>query len=199
MANLKMLKITFTIFLIALIAAFAFYSTFYSMPLSENNLTNAIEKYTKDSNVTLLATEREGNHIIALYTTEEPYYSGIVVFRRGWNGLWAPVEYSKGTDICMTTFWSPFAGNQRHVIGGIDCDPRIVSYEVISEYPDVENYETSGNTEIFRGNVSEPNFIHIYESGRYSHMPYFKIYDSAGNNIEPELAEAMRNDGIEKE
>ena len=200
------------VFVITLVVAFSFYSSFYSASSSEENLTKAIEKYTGDSNVTLLATEKEDNHLIALYTTEKPYYKGMVLFKRGWNGLWAPIEYNKATDISITTLWGPFATHYRHIICGVNCDPRIVSYEYICDYLDAVHYEYDetgkafpvhsygGNTSTYSGNVTESNFIHIYKDDKIgSHSAELKIYDSAGNNIEPELTEEMKENGIEKE
>jgi hypothetical protein len=205
-------KSAFIVLIITLVIAFAFYSSFYSISSSEEDLTKAIEKYTGDNNVTLLATEEEDRHLIALYTTEKPHYKGMVLFKRGWNGLWAPVEYNKATDISITTLWGPFATYYRHVITGANCDPRIVSYEYVCDYLDAVHYEYDetgkafpvhsygGNTSAYSGNVTESNFIHIYKDDRIgSHSAGLKIYDSAGNNIEPELTEEMKESGIEKE
>jgi len=201
-----------TVLIITLVVAFVFHSFFYSTSLSEESLTKSIEKYTEDNDVTLLETEREGNHFIALYTTEKPYYKGLVVFERGWNGLWAPVEYNKGTDICITLFVGPFVSDNRHVIGGVNCDSLIGSYEYTCYYSDVESYkydETGkaipvssygGNTSVYSNAVTKSNFIHIYnDEKKSSYSADLKIYDSAGNSIESELTEAMKTNGIEEE
>ena len=192
-------KTALYVFVITLVVAVAFHSVFYSTFNSENGLTKSIEKYTGNNNVTLLKTETIEGQIVALYTTEKPHYKGIVTFERGWNGLWAPIKYSSMTDICITSFWINIDNDYYFIVGGVDCDPRAVSYEYLREYGDYEYVDGEYKSiekppvMVYSGDISEPNFIHIYNaSNRPVFMP--KIYDSAGNNIEPELAEELRKE-----
>ena len=192
-------KTALYVFVMTLVIAVAFHSVFYSTFNSEAGLTKSIEKYTGDRNVTVLKTEMEDGHIIALYTTEKSYYKGIVAFERGWNGLWSPTEYYTRTDICISSFWIYVGNNYYFIVGGVDCDPRAVSYEYLREFWDYEYVDDEYKTiekppvTVYSGNISEPNFIHIYNaSNRPVFMP--KIYDSAGNNIEPELTEELREE-----
>ena len=194
----KRKKTALSVFMITLVVAVAFHSVFYSTFNSENSLTNSIEKYTGDSNVTLVKTAAEGKHLVALYTTEKPYYKGIVAYDRGWNGLWAPVEYSTMTDICITSFGVNSGNDYYFITTGMNCDPRAVYYEYSAfntfagyEYVDGE-YESvyKESSIVYSGNISEPNFIHMYN---VSNHPVYrpKIYDSAGNDLERELTDEL--------
>ena len=187
----KKKKTAIYIVIITLAIVFVFYFASYSTFDSENGLTKSIERYTKDDNVTLLKTETEGRYLIALYTTEKPNYKGIVTFERGLNGLWKPIEYDSKTDICITFFWVKLGNDYKVAVIGADCDPRAVSYEYLHkyEYWNGEEWEAEKPPVVIYGNdISESNFIHIYNtSNRYAFVP--QIYDSAGNDIEPELRE----------
>jgi len=78
------------------------------------------------------------------------------------------------------------------IIVGAECDPRAVSYEVVYEHP--YNAEKEPIL-VYSNNVTEPNFIHIYETGNYQ-MTQLKIYDTNGENIEPELFEKYSEEEI---
>ena len=190
----KKKKIALSILMITVVAAIAFYSAFYSTFSSESDLKKAIEGTTGDSNITLLKTETEGNHLIALYATGEPHTRGIVIFEQGWNGLLAPVEYYKASDICIAYFWKNFHLGKEYyfMVSGLDCDPRAVSYEYVYEDTDIGRAPIT----IYSNEISEPNFIHIYKMDkRYPNK--LNIYDSTGNNIEPELTRKIREENIE--
>jgi len=165
----------------------------FSAYYPENDLTEAIEKYTGESNVTILKTETgpDEEFLVALYITEKSYNSSIVIFERGWNGLWAPFDYYKTINICITSFPFSFGNNHYFIVKGVDCDPRVVSYAYVFEYSDIERDPVID----YGSNITEPNFIHIYKMGRY-HLFAPKIYDSVGNNIEPELTEKFNENTV---
>jgi hypothetical protein len=186
-------KIAIFIAIITLLIAAAICLIPLSDYSSENDLTETIEKYTGDSNVTILKTETEpdGKYLIALYTTEKSYTSSIVIFKRGWNGLVVPLEYYKTTSICITSGRGGFnIGDEYYfIVTGVDCDPRAVSYEYSYEHDEIDRAPTV----VYGSDISEPNFIHIYKmKNQYMHTP--KIYDAAGNNIQPELEKKFEED-----
>ena len=167
--------------------------TSFSAYYPESDLTEAIENYTGDSNITILKTETgpDEKFLVALYITEKSYNSSIVIFERGWNGLWAPFDYYKTINICITSFPFSFGNNHYFIVKGVDCDPRAASYAYVFEYSDIERDPVID----YGSNITEPNFIHIYKMGRY-HLFAPKIYDSVGNNIEPELTEKFNEDTV---
>jgi len=190
----KKKKTALIVLMIALVASVTLHSVFYSTFTSEDALTKAIGEATGNSNVTLLKTETEGNYLIALYTTEEPYLRGVVIFERGWIGLVAAIEYNEKKDICISYHWNNFLlGDEYYlIVTGIDCDPRAVSYECIYEYADIDRAPIT----VYSNDISEPNFVHIYKmENRYPTK--LKIYDAEGNNIEPELSQKAGDENSE--
>jgi len=187
-------KTALYLLMITLIVAASFHSLYYSTFESERRLTKSIENYTGDGNVTIVKTATEGKYLVALYTTEKPYYKGIVAFERGWNGLLAPFGYSRGADICITEYGIDLGGDYYFIVTGVECDPRAVSYEYLHEYREyIYLHLDKEPITVYSSDISEPNFIHIYNaSNRRVFKP--KIYDSARNNIEPELTEEFREE-----
>ena len=187
--NLSLLKkIALFILVVSILATGILYPLFFSASLSEDSLTKSIEKYTDESKVTILKTEKDGKNLIVLYKTEnnEPYSTSIALFERGIIGRWAIVRSDSQQDICISSFGYYHFGDSYHVIvTGTECDPRAVSYEFIFEHP----YDTEMEPiSFYSGNITEPNFIHIYKKDNY--WPgTLKIYDLNGKNIQPELFE----------
>ena len=187
-------KTALYILMITLVVAVSFHSVVYSTFNSESGLTKSIEKYTGDSEVTIVKTATEGKYLVALYTTEKPYYKGIVAFERGWNGLWVPFECSRGADICISAYGINLGGEYYVIVTGVECDPRAVSYEYLHEYREYI-YLNKEPITVYSSDIFEPNFIHIYNaSNRRVFIP--KIYDSAGNNIAPELTKEFQKEII---
>lgn len=176
-----------TLILVALI-----YSVSYSVSETDSDLTKAIQRFTGSENVTVVQTEIIGNHLIALYTTDELDYKAVASFQRGLNGNWKPYAYYGTTGICIYSFGSLYNDYEHYVIAGVNCDPRAVSYEAVYEYTDVERDPAI----IYSSEITESDFIHVYDIS-YVFVSHFKIYDAEGNNIEPDLREEFNRNHTE--
>jgi len=180
-------KITLVILVVSILAVGTLYPLCFSASLSEESLTKSIEKYMEDDNVTLLKTEKDGKNLIALYKTDKhDAAASIALFERGIIGRWALARSDSQTDICISSFGYYYYDESYHfIVTGTNCDPRAVSYEYDFEHP----YDTEMEPiNLYSSNITESNFIHIYKMGNYwTTVP--KIYDSNGENIEPELTE----------
>ena len=181
---------------VSVLAVTALYSIDYSISLQKDNLTKIIEDYTfaDDTNLTILKTEQEGNRLFVLCKADDnPYDISLAYFERGLNGRWRINGHSGQTGMCISSFGNHYYDGSDHmIIVGAECDPRAVSYEVVYEHP--YNAEKEPIL-VYSNNVTEPNFIHIYETGNYQ-MTRLKIYDANGENIEPELLEKYLEDEI---
>jgi hypothetical protein len=91
--------------------------------------------------------------------------------------------------MCISSFENQYYDGKDHVIiVGMECDPRAVSYEYVHEQPYNKEKEP---IIVYSNNVTEQNFIHIYETGNHW-QTRLRIYDANGENIEPELSERYR-------
>jgi len=181
---------------VSVLAVTALYSINYSISLPEDNLTKIIEDYTfaDDTNLTILKTEQDGNRLFVLCKADDnPYDISLAYFERGLNGRWRINGHRGQTGMCISSFGNHYYDDRNHmIIVGAECDPRAVSYEVVYEHP--YNAEKEPIL-VYSNNITEPNFIHIYETGNYQ-MTQLKIYDTNGENIEPELFEKYSEEEI---
>ena len=176
-------KIAFIVLIISILTICVSYSFVYSASLSEDGLAKSIEKNTEDRNVTILKTEQDGNYLLVLYKTEEPYVTSLALFEQGINGRWALLRSAGHPDICISSFEFNYGNRQHIIVTGIECDPRAVSYEYNDKHP---NYEELGRIPIYSSSITEPTFIHIYRNDNYM-LTMLEIYDSTGKDIRPEL------------
>jgi len=182
--NLSRLKKTaLVVLVISILTICVSYSFVYSVSLSEDNLAKSIEKNTEDRNVTILKTERDGNYLLVLYKTEEPYVTSLALFERGMNGRWTLLRSVGHPDICISSFEFNYENRRYFIVTGTECDPRAVSYEYNDLHP---NYEELGRIPIYSSSITEPTFIHIYRNDNYG-LTMLEIYDSTGKDIRPEL------------
>ena len=179
------------ILIVSVLTVVILYSTTFSISLPEDNLTKVIEDYTRDvtgtvEDITILKTEEDGNHLFVLYKTDTPYFISLAYLERGLNGRWRMTGRNCQMGMCISSFENQYYDGKDHVIiVGMECDPRAVSYEVVYEHPYNKEKEP---IIVYSNNVTEQNFIHIYETGNYW-QTRLRIYDANGENIEPELSE----------
>ena len=181
------------ILIVSVLAVVIIYSADFSISLPEDNLTKIIEDYTftEDTKLTILKTERDGNRLFVLCRADNPYYISLAYLERGFNGRWRITGCSEYTGMCISSFGNHYYDGSDHmIIVGVECDPRAVSYEFIYNHPYNAEKEP---VVVYSNNVTEPNFIHIYETGNYWNTR-LKIYDANGENIELELSKKYSED-----
>lgn len=99
---------------------------------------------------------------------------GYVQFRRGVLGGWQPLSafYTAGPVLQSTTL----KDRDIRVVYAADCPPEIAHYKIQAN---LENDATL----MAEGDVTRPNFFHIYETDR-DYFPDIHLYDTDGNKLD---------------
>lgn len=116
----------------------------------------------------------QDRRIITFTDSEISGLLGYVQFRRGVLGGWQPLSafYTAGPVLQSTTL----KDRDVRVVYAAGCPPEIAHYKVQAN---LENDATL----MAEGDVTGPNFFHIYETDR-DYFPSIHLYDAEGNELD---------------
>lgn len=116
----------------------------------------------------------QGRRIITFTDSEIDGLLGYVQFRRGILGGWQPLSASYGAGPVLQS--TTLKDRDIRVVYAADCPPEIAHYKVQAN---LENDATL----MAEGDVTGPNFFHIYETDR-DYFPSIHLYDANGNELD---------------
>lgn len=122
----------------------------------------------------ILQDETFGDRRVITFTDSE--ISGLlgdIQFRRGVLGGWQPLEAHYGAGPVMET--TRVRDRDLVLVYAADCPPEIAHYKVQAN---LENDATL----MAEGDVTEPSFLHVYETER-DYFPDIHLYDKDGNEL----------------
>ena len=122
----------------------------------------------------ILQDETFGDRRVITFTDSEiDGLLGDIQFRRGVLGGWQPLEAHYGAGPVMKT--TRVRDRDLVLVYAADCPPEIAHYKVQAN---LENDATL----MAEGDVTEPSFLHVYETER-DYFPDIHLYDKDGNEL----------------
>ena len=169
---------------LTLLGAWLLYKGDFWTLRTEEQKVHAIWEYAsadaKDSKLgavlhpVILQDETFGDRCVITFTDSE--ISGLlgdIQFRRGVLGGWQPLEAHYGAGPVMNT--TRVRDRDLVLVYAADCPPEIAHYKVQAN---LENNATL----MAEGDVTEPAFLHVYETER-DYFPNIHLYDKDGNEL----------------
>lgn len=169
---------------LTLLGAWLLYKGDFWTLRTEEQKVHAIWEYAsadaKDSKLgavlhpVILQDETFGDRRVITFTDSE--ISGLlgdIQFRRGVLGGWQPLEAHYGAGPVMKT--TRVRDRDLVLVYAADCPPEIAHYKVQAN---LENDATL----MAEGDVTEPSFLHVYETER-DYFPDIHLYDKDGNEL----------------